>query len=109
MKFSRISWIAFLSLTVFSPLARAQWPADIGVRIVVPYPAGGTGDVLMRLLAQDVSEKSDRTIWIENRPGAAGIVGTEMVARAAPDGTTAEPAEIDPLKAADELLKKAKV
>ena len=88
MKFAGISWIAFLSLAVLSPLARAQWPADISVRIVVPYPAGGTGDFLMRLLAQDVSEKSDRTIRIENRPGAGGVIGTEMVARAAPDGTT---------------------
>jgi tripartite-type tricarboxylate transporter receptor subunit TctC len=88
MRFARISWIAFLSLAVLSPLARAQWPADISVRIVVPYAAGGTGDVLMRLLAQDVSEKSDRTIRIENRPGAGGVIGTEMVARAAPDGTT---------------------
>ena len=88
MKFACIGWIAFLSLAVLSSLARAQWPPDISVRIVVPYPAGGTGDVLMRLLAQDVSEKSDRTIRIENRPGAGGIIGTEMVARAAPDGTT---------------------
>jgi tripartite-type tricarboxylate transporter receptor subunit TctC len=88
MKFARISWIVSPCLTVLSPLALAQWPADISVRIVVPYPAGGIGDVLMRLLAQDVSEKSDRTIWIENRPGAGGIIGTEMVARAAPDGTT---------------------
>jgi tripartite-type tricarboxylate transporter receptor subunit TctC len=87
MRFARISWIAFLSLAALSPLARAQWPADISVRIVVPYAAGGTGDVLMRLLAQDVSEKSDRTIRIENRPGAGGVIGTEMVARAAPDGT----------------------
>jgi tripartite-type tricarboxylate transporter receptor subunit TctC len=88
MKFARISWIAFLSLTVLSPLAWAQWPAHISVRIVVPFAAGGIGDVLMRLLAQEVSEKSDRTIWIEDRPGAGSIIGTEMVARAAPDGTT---------------------
>ena len=60
MKFARIIWIALLSLAVLNPLARAQWPADASVRIVVPYAAGGTGDVLMRLLAQDVSEKSDR-------------------------------------------------
>ena len=88
MKFARISWIVSLCLMVLSPLARAQWPADINVRIVVPFAAGGIGDVLMRLLAQEVSEKSDRTIWIENRPGAGSIIGTEMVARAAPDGTT---------------------
>jgi tripartite-type tricarboxylate transporter receptor subunit TctC len=88
MKFARIGWIAFLSLAVLSPPARAQWPANISVRIVVPFAAGGIGDVLMRLLAQDVSEKSDRTIWIEDRPGAGSIIGTEMVAHAAPDGTT---------------------
>ncbi len=88
MKFARISWIASLSLTVLSPLAQAQWPAHTSVRIVVPYPAGGIGDVLMRLLAQDVSEKSDRTIRIENHPGAGGIIGTDIAARGAPDGTT---------------------
>jgi tripartite-type tricarboxylate transporter receptor subunit TctC len=88
MRFARITWIAFLSLAVLSLFARAQWPADISVRIVVPFAAGGIGDVLMRLLAQDVSEKSDRTIRIENHPGAGSIIGTEMVARAAPDGTT---------------------
>jgi tripartite-type tricarboxylate transporter receptor subunit TctC len=88
MKFARISWIVFLSLAVLSPIARAQWPADVSVRIVVPYAAGGIGDVLTRLLAQEVSEKSDRTIRIENHPGAGGLIGTETVARAAPDGTT---------------------
>jgi tripartite-type tricarboxylate transporter receptor subunit TctC len=82
---SASAWIA--SLTVLSPPAWAQWPADISVRIVVPYPAGGTGDVLMRLIAQDVSEKSGQPIRIDNRPGAGGIIGTEVVAHAAPDGT----------------------
>jgi tripartite-type tricarboxylate transporter receptor subunit TctC len=89
MKFGRVSWIAFLSLVaVLSPHARAQWAADTSVRIVVPIAAGGIGDVLMRLLAQEVGEKSYRTIMVENRPGGAGVIGTETVARAAPDGAT---------------------
>jgi tripartite-type tricarboxylate transporter receptor subunit TctC len=68
--------------------AEAQWPSEMTVRIVVPFAAGGIGDVLMRLLAQEVSEKSYRTIRVENRPGGAGVIGTETVARAAPDGAT---------------------
>jgi tripartite-type tricarboxylate transporter receptor subunit TctC len=89
MKFTRVSWIVFLSLAaILSPHAQAQWPADTSVRIVVPFAAGGIGDVLMRLLAQEVSEKSSRTIRVENRPGGGGVIGTETVARAAPDGTT---------------------
>jgi tripartite-type tricarboxylate transporter receptor subunit TctC len=58
------------------------------VKIVVPYPAGGTGDVVARVVSQAIIEKTKQSIIVEDRPGAGSIVGTEFVARATPDGTT---------------------
>ena len=58
------------------------------VRIVVPLPAGGAGDILGRLLAEQVGRAEGPSVVIENRPGAGSIIGTEAVARAAPDGNT---------------------
>jgi tripartite-type tricarboxylate transporter receptor subunit TctC len=71
--------------------ARAQpagkWP-DHTVRMVVPYPAGGSTDVLFRLLADRLKEKFNQTFIVENRPGAGGNVGIEVVAKSAADGYT---------------------
>jgi tripartite-type tricarboxylate transporter receptor subunit TctC len=58
------------------------------LRIVVPYAAGGPTDVLARLLAEHINRLHGATIVIENRPGANSVIGTEAVARAAPDGNT---------------------
>jgi len=68
-------------------LARAAWP-DRPVRLVVPFGAGGNLDTLMRLVAPGMSERLGQPVVIENRAGAGGNLGTEIVARAAPDGTT---------------------
>src|SRR5262245_39923065 len=68
--------------------AQAQWAPDKTVRIVVPFPAGGPGDILMRLLADQISDKTRQRIVIEQRVGGGSIIGTEAAARAAPDGTT---------------------
>jgi tripartite-type tricarboxylate transporter receptor subunit TctC len=58
------------------------------VRIVVPYPPGGGTDTAARPLAQKMSESMGQPVLVENRPGASEIIGTEAVARAAPDGYT---------------------
>jgi tripartite-type tricarboxylate transporter receptor subunit TctC len=58
------------------------------IRIVVPAPAGGAGDILTRLLSEQVNRTESASIITENRPGAGTILGTEAVARAAPDGNT---------------------
>ncbi len=58
------------------------------IRFVVPFPAGGGADLLARVLAQQVGATGGVATVVENRPGAASIVGTEYVARAAPDGNT---------------------
>jgi tripartite-type tricarboxylate transporter receptor subunit TctC len=67
--------------------AAADWPAR-GVRIVVPFAAGGTTDVAARLLGQRLQEETGQSFVVENRPGASGMVGTEAVARSAADGYT---------------------
>lgn len=75
------------ALLLLAPLpARAQeWPSR-PVRIVVPTGAGGITDILARMVGQRLSERLGQPVVIENRPGAGGIVGTEAVARSAPDG-----------------------
>src|SRR5437588_666095 len=58
------------------------------VKIVVPYPAGGTADILARILGEQISRTEGVTLLTENRPGASAVIGTEAVSRAAPDGST---------------------
>lgn len=65
----------------------AEYPAGT-VKIVVPYPAGGGTDTIARLLGQKLSARWKQPVVIENRPGANGIIGTDMVAKAKPDGLT---------------------
>ena len=68
--------------------ARAQaWPTQ-PIRMVVPYPPGGSNDVIGRYLADRISPLVGQPFVVENRPGAGGYVGAEFVARSAPDGHT---------------------
>jgi tripartite-type tricarboxylate transporter receptor subunit TctC len=63
------------------------WPTH-PIRLIVPYPAGGSTDVLFRILAERMQDKLGRPFVIENRPGASGNVGIDAVAKSAPDGHT---------------------
>ena len=58
------------------------------VRMIIPSGAGGITDILGRVLAQKLSESLGQQVVIDNRPGASGIVGSAIVAKAAPDGYT---------------------
>ncbi len=66
----------------------AQSYPDQPVKLVVPFPAGGTTDVLARALGQKLAEKIHQPVIIENKPGAGATIGAEYVARAKPDGYT---------------------
>ena len=104
---------------LFSLLALGSLPAQAddypskNVRIVVPFSAGGAIDILARTLAKNLSEKFGKNVYVENKPGASGNIGSEFVAKAAPDGYTllisastlivnpvvmAQPGPVDPLK-----------
>ena len=75
-----------LALLLGGPQALAQsWPAKT-VRIIVPFAPGGTADTLGRLVAQRLTESFKESFIIENRAGAGGAIGSDMVAKAAPDG-----------------------
>ncbi len=65
----------------------ATYPSA-NIELVVPFPAGGTTDVIARLVSQYVSQKWGRTIVVTNKAGATGAIGSEFVARAKPDGYT---------------------
>lgn len=67
--------------------AAAPWPRQ-PIRVVVPFPAGGTTDMLARLYAQRMTETLGVSVVIENRGGAGGSIGADVVAKAAPDGHT---------------------
>jgi tripartite-type tricarboxylate transporter receptor subunit TctC len=67
--------------------AAQDWPTT-PVKIVVPFAAGATPDIVARLIADRLHDKLARTFIVENRPGASGNIGTEAVAKAAPDGAT---------------------
>jgi tripartite-type tricarboxylate transporter receptor subunit TctC len=67
--------------------ARAQFP-ERTIRLVVSFPAGGTGDAVGRVLADALAARLKATVIVENQGGAAGTIGTAAVARAAPDGYT---------------------
>ena len=77
---------AFALLT--APLASAQTYPSKPIRMVVPFPAGGTTDVVARIVAQRMSESMGQPITIDNRGGAGGAIGADIVAKAAPDGYT---------------------
>ena len=77
---------ATMGLVVAHGDATAQTARTI--KLIVPLPAGGAGDIVARLLAEQTGRANGVTIVTENRPGAGSVIGTEAVARAAPDGST---------------------
>jgi tripartite-type tricarboxylate transporter receptor subunit TctC len=87
MTLLRIIALALLSLGSSGSAQAQDYPAR-QVRMIVPFGAGGPADVYARVIAQHLSEQLKQTFIIENRPGAGSIIGTDAVAKSAPDGYT---------------------
>jgi tripartite-type tricarboxylate transporter receptor subunit TctC len=84
---SRLIVLATLSL-VLAPSAFADDYPNRPVRLIIPFPPGGSNDVVGRLVAQQLSTKLGQQVYVDNRAGAGGTIGTEACATAAPDGYT---------------------
>ncbi len=103
------SLVAGLMAISLSP-ARAQqaagnWPTK-SITLIVPYAAGGFGDTRMRLLARKLSDKLGQAIVVENKSGAGGVIGTAIVAKAAPDGYTIGSGHLAPLAVNPSMMQK---
>lgn len=94
MNFLHICSVAFrgalllvCAICVGAVSAQTAWPAK-PIRLIVPFPAGGSVDVTSRALAQKLSEQLGQQIVVDNRPGAGGNIGMDALAKSAPDGYT---------------------
>ena len=98
---------ALLLLLLFScpALSQDSWPSK-PVRWIVPYAAGGFGDIRARKIGIDLAKLLGQPVVIENRAGAGGVVGTDAVAKAAPDGYTIGMGNLAPLAVNVSLMKK---
>ena len=83
----RRALLAAAATLPFAPARAAEWP-DRPVRLIVPFAAGGSTDLLSRLMAERMMQTLGQTVLVENRAGGNTIVGAEYVARAQPDGNT---------------------
>jgi len=97
MKLPRRTFVRFATATALFAALTAMllaatgpyaWAQTRTIRIVVPYPPGSGPDILSRLLSEQIGRTNGPTVVVENRPGGGTLIGTEAVARAAPDGNT---------------------
>jgi len=90
MRFPRRVLFSLMCLCCAAGAARAQpdWPKDKVIKIVVPFAAGGSTDLIARQIAQELGERVKASVIVDNRPGAGGTVGSEYVARQPADGNT---------------------
>ncbi len=91
----RVVWRAVAGIAATSILAVAPWQAvqaqaypSKPIKMIVPFPAGGTTDIVARLVAQRMSESMGQPVLVDNRGGAGGAIGADLVAKAPPDGYT---------------------
>lgn len=84
----RRTFLAACAAVLFSGAVLAQDYPSRPVKIIVPFPAGGSNDIIARIVAQKLTERNGQTFLVENRGGAGGNIGAETVASAEPDGYT---------------------
>ena len=82
-----LSALVFAANAVHAAELATEWPSK-SVRVIIPYAPGGSADLLGRLVGQQLAETFKQNFVSDNRPGATGIVGSELAAKAAPDGYT---------------------
>ena len=81
--------LSFLLLTLLPPtLSRADDYPSRSIRLIIPFPPGGSNDVVGRIIANQLSKQLGQQVFVDNRSGAGGVVGTDLAAKAAPDGYT---------------------
>jgi tripartite-type tricarboxylate transporter receptor subunit TctC len=88
LKFLRLAAIAALPLALAMPAMAADPYPSRTVKLIVPFGAGGPADVYARILAQYLGEETKQAFVVEDRPGAGALIGTDAVAKSAPDGYT---------------------
>ena len=99
---ARRTLLAAPMLLATPALAQGEWP-NRPVKVIIPWPPGGSTDVLARLLSEQLTARLGQNFVLENRPGAGGNIGMEAIAKAAPDGYTQGPATIANLSIAQFL------
>src|SRR5258706_10236695 len=85
---SLVLLLALVAAVLSATNAAAQVYPSKPVRMVIPFPPGGSNDVVGRMIAFQLSERIGKQVVVDNQGGAGGIIGSEAVARAAPDGHT---------------------
>jgi tripartite-type tricarboxylate transporter receptor subunit TctC len=83
----RIAAVVLFVLCAAMPALAQDWPGKT-VRVIVPFGAGATPDIIARLIADKLQQKLGQNFIVENKPGASGMTGTDTVAKAEPDGYT---------------------
>ena len=83
-----LRWALGALFACIATVASAQGYPNRTIRLVVPFPAAGTTDILARAAAQKLTEAFGQSVVVDNRPGAAGNIGSDLVAKSAPDGYT---------------------
>jgi tripartite-type tricarboxylate transporter receptor subunit TctC len=97
--------LLFAACLASTPAAAQSWPAK-PVKVVVAFTAGGTTDILARAVGQQLQDKLKQSFVVENKPGAGGNTGTELVVRSAPDGYTLIVNSVGPIAVNPTLYKK---
>jgi tripartite-type tricarboxylate transporter receptor subunit TctC len=87
MNWSASTVLCFIAVAALTRSAIAQYPAH-PLRLIVPYAAGGNADIMGRMIAQSLTERMGQQVVVDNRVGANSIIGTELAAKAVPDGYT---------------------
>src|SRR5262249_4120528 len=77
--------VLFVAMCI--PAAADDYPSR-PIRLIIPFPPGGSNDIVGRIVANQLGQKLGQTVFVDNRAGAGGVVGTDVAAKAAPDGYT---------------------